>query len=176
MARRSSLEQLPPSVLEAVQAAIARGTTTDDIVAMLEEAGAPRSRSAVGRYRLQYSDLARQQKQVTAVAQAFAKDFGEGDNASGKLLIQLINSIAVRAVMPIASGEEVEMSGQEIHFLARAVKDLLSAAKIDTDRDEKVRDITKRAAAKAAEDEGRKSGADEETIRRIKSRILGIEI
>jgi hypothetical protein len=96
----------------------------------------------------------------------------------GRLLIQLLTSVATRIVMPIAAGDEVTTDAKELHFLARALKDITSASKTDVDREAKIREEaakqTKREAAAAVESEGRASGASAETIDRIKRRILGI--
>jgi hypothetical protein len=112
------------------------------------------------------------------VAKAFGAEFGGSDNDQGKLMIQLITSVAARVALPLATDEEIDVDGQELHFLARAVKDLTSAAKIDTDRDAKIRDEenkrTKAQAAKDAESAARDAGASEETIRMVKARILGL--
>jgi hypothetical protein len=185
MAQRSSIDRLPPDVRERVDAAIKNGATIDEIVGMLldlHEAGAlaePVSRSAVGRYSKNYREIAAQQRELQSVAKAMGREFGEEGDLQGRLLIQLATSIATRAIMPIAAGEDVEMDGKELHFLARAIKDITSAAKTDVDREAKIRDEavkrTKAAAAEAAASSARGAGASEETIRTVRAAILGIE-
>lgn len=180
MAGRSTIDQLPPVIRQEVDAAIKRGATIDEIVAQLRDMGADHiSRSAVGRYSKQFRDLADQQRQISSVAQAFGKEFGHADDLQGRFMIQLLNSVITRAVLPIASGEEIEIDGKELHYLARAVKDVASAAKTDVDREAKIRDETKKRAreeaAAAAESAGRTAGASEETIEAIKRKILGID-
>jgi hypothetical protein len=174
MGRRSSIDDLPDPVRESVDRAIARGVKLDDIVAMVNDMGEEVTRSAVGRRAKNYRQMADQQRNVMAIAKAFGEDFGDSNNDAGKLLIQLVNSVAVRAMIPLASGEEPNIDGKELHFLARTAKDLLSAAKIDADRDSKIRDDERRKNAAAAEAEGRAAGASDETIERIKRKILGV--
>ncbi len=176
MPRRSSVEKLDPAIRASVDRAIGRGATIDEIVQMVDEMGGETSRSTIGRYSKSYREAAAQQRNVIAIAKAFGEDFGDSNNDAGKLLIQLINSIAVRAMIPLASGEEPTLDGKELHFLARAAKDLMSAAKIDADRDRQIREATKKAAADEAEKELRREGASAETIRLVKERILGIEL
>ncbi|WP_066546790.1 phage protein Gp27 family protein [Sphingomonas sp. CCH15-F11] len=176
MPRRSSVEKLDPAIRASVDRAIGRGASIDEIVELVDSLGGDVSRSAIGRYSIRYREMADQQRNVMAIAKAFGEDFGDSDNQAGKLLIQIINSVAVRALIPLASGEVDAIDGKELHFLARAAKDLMSAAKTDADRDRQVRDATKKAAAEAADQELRREGASADTIRRVKEQILGIEL
>ena len=54
---RSSLERLEPALREAVDAAIVKGATIDEITALIREKGGTCSRSAVGRYVRRMRDL-----------------------------------------------------------------------------------------------------------------------
>jgi diacylglycerol kinase len=180
VAGRSTVAKLPQPIREEVDAAIKRGATIDDIVARLRELGADHvSRSAVGRYTQQFREFAAQQRQIASVSQAVASEFGDADDLQGRFMIQLLNSVITRAILPVASGEEIELDGKELHYLARAVKDVASAAKTDVDREAKIRDETKKRAreeaAAAAESAGRTAGASEATIEAIKRKILGID-
>ena len=180
MARKSSIDDLPEEVRAEVLAAIKRNATIDEIVWTLKGLGADVSRSAVGRFSKQYRDMATRQRDLASVATAFAGEFGEADDMQGRLLIQLVTSIATRMVMPMAAGEIVdeEIDFKELHYLARSLKDITSAAKTDVDREAKIRaEEGNRARAKAAKDaEGaaRDAGASEQTINVIKARILGL--
>ena len=178
MGRKSSIDRLDPAVRESVDRALARGATLDQVVEILDGLGADVSRSAVGRYSQRYRDMAEQQRNVMAVAKAFGEDFGAADNAAGKMLIQLINSIAIRAMVPLASGDDVDINPQDIHFLARSAKDLLSAAKIDADRDEKIRVEERRkveaAMRKKLDEAGKQGEIDPQALIRAK-RIMGFE-
>lgn len=174
MARKSSIKTLPSPVQAAVVQALEGGATIDQIVERLGDLGHPRSRSAVGRYAKEYADLAARQRDIRVVAQAFADDFGGAENAEGKLMVQMLTSIGARMILPIASGEEEQPDAGEFHALAKATRELMSAAKLDADRDAKVREQTKRDAADAAEKAARKSGASADTINLVKSAILGL--
>lgn len=178
MAGRSSIERLDPRIRVEVDRAIKRGLTVDEITQHLERLGADISRSAVGRYSKRYRELADRQRDLAAVAKAFGSEFGDTDNEQGKLLVQLITSVAARAALPLATDEDVEIDGKELHFLARATKDIISAAKIDTERDEKIREAAakkaKAEAARDAEQAARDAGASEATIDMVKKRILGL--
>ena len=105
-------------------------------------------------------------------------EFGGSDNAEGKLLVQMLTSIGARMIMKSATDEEAQPDALEFSRLAKATKDLIGAAKTDSERDAKIREEAakeaRRQAAEAAEDEARSAGASEATIMRVKSRILGL--
>lgn len=179
MGGRSSIEQLDPAILDAVHAAIGRGRTIDEITRMLAELGAPLPRSNVGRYTKRFAEVAKQQRDMRSVAEAFGKEFGGAEDHQGRMMVQLLTSVITRSIMPIASEEEPELDGKELSYLARAVKDSISATKIDVDREAKARDeatkLAKRQAAEDAMSEGRAAGASEESLNRIRLKILGMD-
>jgi len=178
MGRKSSLKSLPTDIQAAVLKAMEGGATIDDIVERLADLGHKRSRSAVGRYAKQYSELAARQRDVRSVAEAFAADFGGTENAEGKLMVQMLTSIGTRMIMPIAAEEDPEVAAKDFHLLAKATKELLSSAKIDAERDAKIRkeaaEEARRRAAEDAEEAARSAGASEATIDRIKAKLLGL--
>lgn len=180
MGGRSSIDQLDPQIRTEVDAAIKRGATVDGIVTRIRELGGEASRSAVGRYTKNYAQLARRQRDLQATAKAFASEFGEADDRQSRLLIQLVTSITTRSVMPIAEEEDPGLEGKELANLARAVKDITSAAKIDTDREQKIRAEeaarAKQQAAAAVEKAASKvaGGLTRDTIEEIKREILGV--
>lgn len=180
MAAQSTMKKLPAPIRSAVDEAIKRGATIDDIVALLAEIGTPRSRSAVGRYTKEYAELAQQQRDLRAVAESFGKEFGGPDDRQGRLLIQLLTSVATRMVMPMATQEDPELDGKELHYLARSVKDLASASKTDIDREAKIREeavkATRAAAAEEAVNISRAAGASEETLAKIRAGLLGLTL
>lgn len=176
MTGRSSIEQLDPAILSEVHAAIERGQTIDQIVALIQSAGADASRSAVGRYTKNFGEVARQAREVRSVAEAFGKEFGADDGREGRLMIQLVQTLVTRAVM--ASADQEAFDPKELHYFARSVKDILSASKIDVEREARVREEAARQAREKAADDaeaaGRQAGASEATIDLVKRRILGI--
>lgn len=180
MAARSSIEQLPPAIKTAVDHAIKSGATVDVIVEKIRTLGGEASRSAVGRYSKKFAQLAAQQRQVRDFAQAFGHEFGEEGDLQGRIMVQLMTSMITRTLIPMASGENPDLETKELGQLARAVKDATSAAKMDVEREAKIRDETakrvKAAAADAAVETARRAGSSEETLRNIRAGILGLSV
>lgn len=176
MGRRSKIDELDPRIRAEMDLAIKRGATIDEIVDLLAGMGADASRSSVGRYTKRYAELARQQRDMMAVAEAFGREFGTADDKQGRMMVQLLTSTITRAILPVASGEE-EVDGldaKELHFLARAVKDTLGAAKLDIERERLIREEERKRAAEAGAEAAREAGAGAETIERVKRKILGL--
>lgn len=176
---RSSIDALPDSIRREVDEAVKRGATIDEIVAAVRGMGGSVSRSAVGRYTKDFAEIARRQRDMTSVAQAFGAEFGGADDMQGRLMVQLLTSVVTRQIIPHASGEAAEeLDLLALSRLAKAVKDTMGASKLDIEREAKIREEegkrARQAAAEAADAEGRAAGASEETIDRIKRRILGI--
>ncbi len=176
---RSSIDALPDPIRFAIDDAIKRGATIDAIVATVQSLGGDVSRSAVGRYSKSFAEIARRQRDMTSVASAFGAEFGGSDDLQGRLMVQLLTSVVTRQIMPHAAGEaEEELDLLALSRLAKAVKDTMGASKLDIDREAKIREEegkrARAAAAEAADAEGRAAGASDETIERIKRRILGL--
>ena len=176
---RSTIDELPDGIRSAVHAAIERGQTIDGIVDLIRGLGGEASRSAVGRYTKGFAELAKQQRDMRSVAEAFGREFGSADDHQGRMMIQLMTSITTRMLMPHMTGEaEEELSTLELSRLAKAVKDATGAAKIDIEREAKIRDEearrTREQAAANAETAARAAGASEDTLRAVRMGILGL--
>ena len=178
MGRRSSIDELPDEVRAAIVEALRAGHTYDEIVDRVRAMGEEVSRSSVGRYAKNFRELAARQRDLTAVAEAFGAEFGSSDDPQVKLLIQLATSAMTQTVLPIASGEDAELAPKDWANLARATKDIVSAAKTEADREAKIREEERKRlrqeAVEAAEVAGRASGASDATIQAVKEKLLGI--
>ena len=179
MARKSSIKTLPPAVQAAVIKAMETGATIDAIVTQLDAMGHQRSRSAVGRYAKEYGELAARQRDMRSAAEAFAGEFGDSDNAEGKLLVQMLTSMGARMVMARATGaDEEEPDALEFSRLAKATKDLIGAAKTDSERDAKIREEVRKEERQRASDDAvsaaRAAGASDATMDAIKKKLLGL--
>lgn len=181
---RSSIDDLPPAIRSAVLAAIDRGETIDAIVSLIGGMGGTASRSAVGRYTKNFAELAKQQRDMRTVAEAFGREFGSADDHQGRMMTQLITSLVTRTLIPLATAdaddEEAALDGLELSRLAKAAKDAISASKIDIEREARIREEARirarEEAARDAEEAGRAAGANDETLRRIRAGILGIAV
>lgn len=174
---RSSIKA-DPRIRAAVDEALKRGCTIDQIVDHVAAIGATVSRSAVGRYAKNFSNLAERQRDIQAVSKAFAGEFGEAGDQQVRLLINLVNTVVTGAVLPMFDDKAEELNTKAAADLARAVKDIAAAKKLDVETEAKIREEerkkAKAEAAEAATDAARNAGASAETIDRVRRAILGI--
>lgn len=179
MARRSSIERLPEALQKACHEAIGRGATIDAITELLNGMGGDVSRSAVGRYAQDYRELVAKQRDMTAMAQAFGREFSDTDDRTGAMMTQLMQTLMTSTLLPLITGEDgEELDALTVSRLAKAVKDVAGAAKVDVEREKAIREETRKQAreeaASAADSAARRAGADPATIELIKKEIMGL--
>lgn len=177
MGRQSSIKA-DPRIRTAVDEALKRGCTIDAIVAQVEAIGETVSRSAVGRYIKDFASIASRQRDIQAVSKAFAAEFGEVDDKQGRLLIQLANTAITGAIMPMFNDDAEELTTKSAADLARAVKDITAASKMEVEREQKIAEAAAKKArleaVTAATGAARAAGASAETIDTVRRAILGI--
>ena len=139
---RSSIARLPPTLREAVDAAIADGATIDEITALIRGEGGACSRSAVGRYVKGMRDLIRQQQEADRANEAWVRALGaRAQGRAGLILIETLRTLTLSALADL-SGREEPVSTEELARLALVLRRIEGTDKLRLERE--------RAAAKAA--------------------------
>ncbi len=178
MGARSTIESLPDPLREAVDRAIAKGRTIDQIVGQLEDEGEERSRSSVGRYAKNLRETIQQQKNISIAAAALGDQLGEGDNAQRQLITQIFNSLITQAILPIAGGEE-EIDLGKLDVLSLILNRTSKTANLDASTEAKIREEERKRerekSVAAAENAARTAGATPETIEAIRRELLGLD-
>ena len=139
---RSSVARLPPTLREAVDAAIADGATIDEITALIRGEGGACSRSAVGRYVKNMRGLIRQQQEADRANEAWVRALGaRTEGQAGLILIETLRTLTLSTLADL-SGREKPVSTAELARLALVLKRIEGTDKLRLERE--------RAAAKAA--------------------------
>ena len=139
---RSSIARLPPTLREAVDAAIADGATIDEITARIRAEGGACSRSAVGRYVKNMRDLIRQQQEADRANEAWVRALGaRAQGRAGLILIETLRTLVLSALADLSRREE-PVSTAELARLALVLRRIEGTDKLRLERE--------RAAAKAA--------------------------
>ena len=139
---RSSIARLPPTLREAVDAAIADGATIDEITARIRAEGGACSRSAVGRYTKNVRDLIHQQQEADRANEAWVRAFGERtEGRAGLILIETLRTLTL-STMADLSQRETPPTPEELARLALVLRRIEGTDKLRLQRE--------RAAAKAA--------------------------
>ena len=139
---RSSVARLPPTLREAVDAAIADGATIDEITARIRAEGGACSRSAVGRYVKNMRDLIRQQQEADRANEAWVRALGaRAQGRAGLILIETLRTLVLSALADLSRREE-PVSTEELARLALVLRRIEGTDKLRLQREQ--------AAAKAA--------------------------
>lgn len=179
MARKSTVKRLPPEIRQEVDRLLAEGRCTlDQVVAHLRTLGSDVSRSAMGRYAQQFECVAAKMREAREVATAFAQELGDiPENDMGRTLVQLLHQMTFKVLMQRAD-EDGPVKPMDLMLLAKTIKESVGSTKISAELEMKLRDRTRaealRDAAKAVESAGQERGLTSETVKAIKSRVLGM--
>ena len=174
MPRSSTIKRLPAEVRETIGRLRDAGHTIDEILDHLRRLDIDVSRSALGRHTKQLDAVGDRLRRSRQVAEAIVDRFGSApEHRVGRLNIELMHDVVLQ-LMVGEDGDGVTLDPKDAMMLARSLKDLASAAKIDA---EQILAARKEAAKQAAEAVGgaqKELGLSAETIGAIKAKILGV--
>lgn len=142
MGRKSSVKQLPPAILKEVNGLLSEGRATlDEILSHLQKLGAPGvSRSALGRYRQDFEEVAARLRQSREITESFVRDLGPNvkEGEQGRLLVEMVRTLVQdHLTARVRSGEPAD--SKSFQPLSRALKDLAQANRLDQDFEHNVR-------------------------------------
>ena len=170
MGRKSKIDRLPAEVRELIVELRHNGRTIDEILEKLHELDVDVTRSTLARKTQEIDQLAEQLENSRAIAEAvMARIEDQPMGQVARLNIELLHS----AITKLAMGQDIRDS-REAMFLSTALQKLASAAKVDLDRELKVRDETLKKAAAEVDDKARQLGLTRKTADAIRREILGI--
>ena len=173
MGGRSTVDELPAPILEAVQQALRDGANIDQIVERIHELGAVVSRSAVGRYTKRARDAVKRQQEGERIATIWVREIGEQpEGRTGRLAIEMLRTMAMHSAMGLGERDE-DIDPEEIAALALALRRIEAAGKISTDRELAIRHEAKREAVEAAGKAAANAGLSADATAAIRAAIEG---
>ncbi len=188
MGRKSSISLLPPDALTALQAflrepnltqAEATERTNDLLVAMGVDYRV--STSAVNRYSQRMEQVGQRLRQSREVAEMWIAKLGNQPQGKlGALTNEIIRTLAFELSMTVQDGgidlENAPEVAKLIRDLAIAQERLEKAASENERRETEIRKQAAAEAAEVVEKSAAKAGLKAETVKLIKSEILGIAL
>ncbi len=175
---RSSVDRLPDTLREAVDAAVADGATIDEITERIRAGGEDCSRSAVGRCSKDARELIRQQQETDRTIEARVQELGaRPEGGTGLFLIETLRTMTL-ATMAALSGRDEPASLQDLSRLSLILRRIEGTEKLCRDREraaEKAKTAAEKAAEKAEPADGakRQGGLPPETVAAIHEAVLG---
>ncbi|MFC5525227.1 phage protein Gp27 family protein [Rhodanobacter ginsengisoli] len=183
MPRASSIKRLPDEQRRYLEKLIrADRHTLNEILAQVRErfpeAAVP-SRSAVGRYSQQVSELAGRMRDIQAASTALVSELGEDPNdRAGQLLVQAVTTLATDAALKAQSGGDDGVSIKQIGELARGAKAVLQARKMSLAERQQIakeaREALQREQDVNLQEAARAQGLGPEQVEFWRKKVLGI--
>ncbi|MBN9477399.1 MAG: hypothetical protein ABS43_03715 [Bordetella sp. SCN 67-23] len=178
MARRSSIERLDPAIRDACNELIRSGHTIDEIVQTLRDLGANVSRSAVGRFTKSARASMEKFREAQEVAKVWIDKLESEPNGDvARLLPEMLRAVAFQTLSTMGESES-PVESQELMFLAKALKDVSGASKLNMDIELKLRQEREKAkveSADAVEKAARAQGMDEDQVMFWRQQVLGLK-
>jgi hypothetical protein len=135
------------------------------------------SRSGLGRYQMNFEELAGRSREIDRMADALVENLGEstGDKA-GALLAQAVTTLAANAALKAHGDEDISIT--EIGKLARAAKSAMDARRMSLNERRILRDEARaelaREQAEKLEGVTKRGGLSSEAAEIFRKEILGI--
>jgi len=154
MAQKHTIAYLPADVRERVDRFLSKQQrTVDEFHTFLtEDLGLDLSRSSSHRYMQGFEQAAAKLRQSRQVASAFAEQLGEDSLQSrqGRVLVEMFQTLVQDLMLQrLQDGEAAPaFDTKDFMQLGRAIKDAMSASKIDVDREAKIREEERKKVEK----------------------------
>ena len=179
--QQSSIDRLPEDIRTALQELlrdprVTQMDATGRINAILEDDGhAERvSKSAVNRYAMRMDVVGAKLRQSREVAKMWIGKLGaEPQGEVGKLLNEMVRTLAFEATMEMAEGTE-PVEPKMLKDMSIAIERLERAASTNVKREEEIRKKTLDEAASKTEKIAKKKNIDPETLRVIREEVYGL--
>ena len=173
MARRSSLELLPPPVLAKVHGAIVEGATIDEIVRRIRANGGTSSRSAVVRYVKGERERLRAWREEQARDALWLAALGvQPEDGTGPGALKAVRALAMRVAGALGR-EEKPPPVEQIATLALALQRIASAGKSGADRESAAGRSAGTLAGWPRSAEEQKKGLSPDAVAHIRAAVEG---
>lgn len=185
MGRASTVEQIPPDILEKLQQLlqdprVSQLEATARINKVLEEEGHETvSKSAVNRYAQKMARVGQKLQEAREVSRMFIDRFGEDQSGEvGKLVNEMIRTLVFDITLKM-QGETIDPDmapelAKMVKNLGEAMHKLEQAAATNTKREQEIKRNAAQQAAEAAAKSMTRQGMSKDTVDAIKRDILGI--
>lgn len=174
MGRKSSIDRLTPAMKRHIDKRFREGRMTlneliEDLQQQFPEEQIP-SRSALGRKRQGYEEMAQSMREIDAAASALVSELGDGwQDKSGALLAQAVTTLAANAAF--GQLEKGNASVDDVLKLARAAKSTQEARTLSLKERQALKREALEQAATAAEQVARQQGLSDTGVQALRDAI-----
>lgn len=174
MGRRSSIKSKPEPVRTLIERLLREDRyTVQEIRAQVADAfgeDAPPSRSALGRYKIEFDLMSGRMREMDQLARVLVSELGESpDDKAGALLTQAVTTLATSVALQAHGNDDITV--KEVAQLARAARNAIEARRMS--RRERI-EVERQAIARATQtvgEVGRAAGISPETLAEIERKL-----
>ena len=186
MPRPSTIEQLPPDILEQLQALlrdprVSQLEATAEINTILETMGHQErvSKSAVNRYSMRMEQVGERLRQSRAVAEMWIAKLGaQPQGQVGHLVNEILRTLAFDLSMTMQQGEIDKEDAPEVakmlKNMAIAMERLEKAASENVKREQEIKQQARKEAAEVAAKVAKQGGLSADSVQELRRAILGV--
>ncbi len=174
----STVDLLDKELRDLVQELLDQNVILDDIKAKLRELGTEVSRSALGRFALDYRKTSAVINEQRSLAKALSENVDPGDEGKlAEMNIELAHSALTTVQLAAMNGEGAQLDAKETMFFTSAIKNLVSAKAMLLDLRRKAREYWLKQALKAIDKVAadKSKGLTKETVDAIYHAVLGVQ-
>ena len=178
MARKpSSIDRLPDEVRASIGQLRRQGRTIDEILDHLKQLDVEVSRSALGRHVKSLAEIGEQIRRSEAMARFVVEKFGEeSDDRLARANMRILQGSLLELLTAERTdddGQPVTLSPGEAKELAITLQRLVSAQRMDAERELRLKAEFAKTAAAAAEKAMKQQGMSADTIELVRHAVLG---
>lgn len=182
MPRPSSVERLPKDVLARLNFLFGEGGfTLDELKDWLDERGHDVSRSALGRHKVKIDKIGKAMRESQMMAQSLVDGLGPSikDGQQFQALSQMMSTIAFRGMMGAIDTDDedgdgaAEFDALEFGRVAKGIKDLVAANRIETDRVQAIKKAAREEVMTEVEAAVSSEGGSAQLIGLIRQKVMG---
>ncbi|CAN5611362.1 hypothetical protein BH10PSE5_BH10PSE5_01360 [soil metagenome] len=175
--RPSSIDRLPDEVRDKIAGLRRQGRTVDEILDHLKALDVDVSRSALGRHVKSLADIGESLRRSETMAKFIVEKFGDDtDERVGRANMRILQGALLDILTEDRMGEDgetVTLTAEEAKSISLSLQRLVSAQRMDADRQLRMREEFAKTAAAAAEKAMKAQGFSADTIELIRDAVLG---
>lgn len=183
MARKSSIDRLPPEIQAAIARLREQGCTIDEILAHLADlhSQVTIARSSLGRHVQKLDQVVERMRHSRVMAEALARELGEDSGTkAARVNIEMLHGMIMQLFTRLDENADIAGGDPEgIMMLAKALDHLARAQKTSVDTviaaEKRGEERARKAAAEAVESVAKTEGLSKGTVDTIKAKIFGVE-
>ncbi|MEW5687221.1 MAG: phage protein Gp27 family protein [Pseudomonadota bacterium] len=173
----SSIDRLPEELRSQIAALRRNGRTIDEIRDHLEQLDVTVSRSALGRHVKSLAEIGDQIRRSETMAKFVVDRFGEeSDDRLARANMRILQGALLEILTEDRvddDGQPVTLSPAEAKELSLSLQRLVSAQRMDADRELRLKAEFAKTAAAAAEKAMKQQGMSADTIQLVRHAVLG---